>query len=42
MKNELKKKNKTGLLTNDFDDIMKTIDITLFKLRLEKKGNYNC
>ncbi|CAI4426086.1 CBM_collapsed_G0016570.mRNA.1.CDS.1 [Saccharomyces cerevisiae] len=37
MKNELKKKNKTGLLTNDFDDIMKTIDITLFKLRLEKK-----
>lgn len=37
MKNELKKKNKTGLLTNDFDDIMKTIDITLFKLKLEKK-----
>ena len=37
MKNELKKKNKTGLLTNDFDDIMKTIDITLFKLRLKKK-----
>ncbi|QHS72672.1 CORVET complex subunit VPS3 [Saccharomyces paradoxus] len=37
MKSELKRKNKTGLLASDFDDIMKTIDITLFNLRLEKK-----
>ncbi|CAI4038345.1 hypothetical protein SMKI_04G6890 [Saccharomyces mikatae IFO 1815] len=35
MKHELKKRDKTGLLASDFNDIMRSIDITLFNLRLE-------
>ncbi|CAI4059489.1 CORVET complex subunit VPS3 SKDI_04G6960 [Saccharomyces kudriavzevii IFO 1802] len=37
MKSKLKKRERTGLLANDFDDIMKTIDITSFNLRLRAK-----
>ncbi|CAI4056646.1 hypothetical protein N7582_000668 [Saccharomyces uvarum] len=37
IKTELKKRDKNGILATDFDDIMKTLDITLFSLQSEAK-----